>query len=137
MAAGGGGGGAGEEKLVHALNVLRRMPPAAVASDLKRLVQIAPELEDDLLEKVDQPLATDKCAKTGKTFLKCDYNRDGASYRCVPPRAARACCRPARLCRPRAGLCGARGGVRGAWGGSGGAGGPGREDWAANGLRAP
>lgn len=35
----------------------------------------------DLLASVDKPLKTLKCNKSGKTFLCCDYNRDGDSYR--------------------------------------------------------
>ena len=58
-----------------------------------------PELCEDLLSSVDQPLkiARDKTvsikshkywfhlisSKVGKDYLLCDYNRDGDSYRCV------------------------------------------------------
>ncbi len=40
-----------------------------------------PDLCEDLLSSIDQPLkvATDK--KLGKDYLLCDYNRDGDSYR--------------------------------------------------------
>lgn len=34
-----------------------------------------------MLASVDTPLKSLKCPKSGKTFLCCDYNRDGDSYR--------------------------------------------------------
>jgi len=40
-----------------------------------------PELCEDLLSSVDQPLKVAKCKATGKDYLLCDYNRDGDSYR--------------------------------------------------------
>lgn len=41
-----------------------------------------PDLTDDLLNTVDQPLQLAKDAK-GNAYLLCDYNRDGDSYRCA------------------------------------------------------
>lgn len=40
-----------------------------------------PDLTEDLLSSVDQPLDTHRCAKSGRDYLVCDYNRDGDSYR--------------------------------------------------------
>lgn len=40
-----------------------------------------PELTEDLLSSVDQPLTVRRCGKTGRDYLLCDYNRDGDSYR--------------------------------------------------------
>jgi len=40
-----------------------------------------PDLTDDLLSQVDQPLKVQKDPKSGKMFVQCDYNRDGDSYR--------------------------------------------------------
>ena len=39
-----------------------------------------PDLTDDLLNTIDQPLQAAKDAQ-GNTYLNCDYNRDGDSYR--------------------------------------------------------
>ena len=49
--------------------------------DLSDLIDLVPDLCEDLLSSIDQPLkvATDK--KVGKDYLLCDYNRDGDSYR--------------------------------------------------------
>ena len=44
------------------------------------LVDLAPDLTDDLLNTVDQPLQVAKDAQ-GNAYLLCDYNRDGDSYR--------------------------------------------------------
>lgn len=40
-----------------------------------------PDLAEDLLSSVDQPLEVKRCKSTGKDYLACDYNRDGDSYR--------------------------------------------------------
>lgn len=53
-------------------------PPARAAE----LVDLVPDLTDDLLNTVDQPLQLAKDAK-GNAYLLCDYNRDGDSYRRV------------------------------------------------------
>eukprot|EP00126_Sphaerothecum_destruens_P008725 Sdes_comp20325_c0_seq8m14005 len=69
-----------EQQLDCALDLMRRMPPQKIESNLAGLVELVPELCEDLLSSIDQPLkvATDS---TGKSFLICDYNRDGDSYR--------------------------------------------------------
>lgn len=64
-----------------ALNLMRRMPPSQVENSLAGLIEMVPELTDDLLSQVDQPLKVVKDTKTGKNFVLCDYNRDGDSYR--------------------------------------------------------
>lgn len=40
-----------------------------------------PDLTEDLLSSVDQPLTVRRCRTTGRDYLLCDYNRDGDSYR--------------------------------------------------------
>jgi len=71
----------GEEQLTSALNLMRRMPPAHVENSLAGLIELVPDLTDDLLNHVDQPLKVRKDEATGKHFILCDYNRDGDSYR--------------------------------------------------------
>lgn len=75
------GGEAEGGELNAALNLMRRMPPSKIALSLSGLVNLAPALTDELLQRVDQPLATARDAKSGKLYLLCDYNRDGDSYR--------------------------------------------------------
>ena len=70
-----------DEQLTAALNLMRRMPPSAVENSLAGLIELVPDLTDDLLNHVDQPLKVEKDTKTGKFFILCDYNRDGDSYR--------------------------------------------------------
>jgi len=64
-----------------ALDLMRRMPPSNVEDNLASLIDLAPDLCEQLLSSVDQPLriAYDKVSK--KDYLLCDYNRDGDSYR--------------------------------------------------------
>lgn len=67
-----------------ALDLLRRLPPANVVSNLNTLVSIFPHLADDLYSSVDQPLEVrvDKTPEgKGREYLICDYNRDGDSWR--------------------------------------------------------
>ena len=40
-----------------------------------------PDLCEDLLSSVDQPLKIARDKQAGKDYLLCDYNRDGDSYR--------------------------------------------------------
>ena len=40
-----------------------------------------PDLCEDLLSSVDQPLKIARDKHVGKDYLLCDYNRDGDSYR--------------------------------------------------------
>ncbi|KAG0164388.1 hypothetical protein DFQ28_010349 [Apophysomyces sp. BC1034] len=61
---------------------MRRLPPQHIEDNLAKLLQLVhPDLVDDLLSAIDQPLKLRRCAKSGKDYLLCDYNRDGDSYR--------------------------------------------------------
>ncbi|KAL8944225.1 MAG: hypothetical protein Q9211_000655 [Gyalolechia sp. 1 TL-2023] len=64
-----------------ALDLLRRLPPHSTSVNLNRICALAPDLTEDLLSSVDQPLQTRQCKKTKRDYLLCDYNRDGDSYR--------------------------------------------------------
>ena len=44
-----------------------------------------PDLCEDLLSSVDQPLKVARDKTVGKDYLLCDYNRDGDSYRLEYP----------------------------------------------------
>jgi len=71
----------GEELLTSALNLMRRMPPSSCENSLAGLIELVPDLTEDLLSNVDQPLKLQLDTKTQKQFVICDYNRDGDSYR--------------------------------------------------------
>ncbi|KAI0842952.1 F-actin capping protein, beta subunit [Hypoxylon sp. FL0890] len=64
-----------------ALDLLRRLNPKHTSTHLNSLINIAPDLTEDLLSSVDQPLSVRRCRQTGRDYLLCDYNRDGDSYR--------------------------------------------------------
>lgn len=70
-----------EDQLNSCLNLMRRMPPSATENSLAGLIELQPDLTDDLLTNVDQPLGVEKDPVEGKDFVKCDYSRDGDSYR--------------------------------------------------------
>jgi len=70
-----------DDKLNSALNLMRRMPPSSTENSLAGLLELAPELTDELLTHVDQPLKVAMDTKEQKEFVLCDYNRDGDSYR--------------------------------------------------------
>jgi len=69
------------DRLDCALDLMRRLPPTQIEDNLAGLLDLAPDLVEDLLSAVDQPLkiAFDNTAK--RDYLLCDYNRDGDSYR--------------------------------------------------------
>jgi len=70
-----------QEQLKAALNLMRRMPPNQTETNLNGLINLVPDLTDELLQRVDQPLKVAKDPKSGRSYVLCDYNRDGDSYR--------------------------------------------------------
>lgn len=62
-------------------DLLRRLNPKHTTAHLNSLIHLAPDLTEDLLSSVDQPLSIRRCKQTGRDYLLCDYNRDGDSYR--------------------------------------------------------
>jgi len=70
-----------EEQRDFALDLMRRMPPSDVDKNLGALIDLVPDLTEDLLSDIDQPLKIAYDAETQRDYLLCDYNRDGDSYR--------------------------------------------------------
>lgn len=70
-----------DNQLDAALDLMRRLPPQKAEKNLSDVIDLVPELCEDLLAAVDQPLRILKDKDTGKDYLLCDYNRDGDSYR--------------------------------------------------------
>lgn len=78
-----------EDKFDAALDLLRRLDPRNVKANLNSICALlqhdnseeGAELAQDLLSSVDTPLKLAKCEESGKSFLCCDYNRDGDLYR--------------------------------------------------------
>lgn len=69
------------DKLDCALDLMRRLPPTQIEDHLAGLLDIAPDLVEDLLSAVDQPLKIAFDGVSKRDYLLCDYNRDGDSYR--------------------------------------------------------
>jgi capping protein (actin filament) muscle Z-line, beta len=70
-----------EEQMNSSLNLMRRLPPSQTETNLSGLVSLLPELSEDLLQRVDQPLQIGVDESNNKKYILCDYNRDGDSYR--------------------------------------------------------
>ncbi|GMM36483.1 F-actin-capping protein subunit beta [Saccharomycopsis crataegensis] len=70
-----------EDSYAASIDLLRRLDPKNVSRNLTNLCRLVPDLADELLSSVDQPLQYRKCEESGDNFLICDYNRDGDSYR--------------------------------------------------------
>lgn len=70
-----------DQQLDCALDMMRRLPPQQIERNLSDLIDLVPQLCEDLLSAVDQPLRVAKDKATGQEYLLCDYNRDGDSYR--------------------------------------------------------
>jgi len=69
------------EPLDYALDLMRRLPPSHTETNLAGLIDLVPDLVEDLLSAVDQPLKIAYDSASKKDYLLCDYNRDGDSYR--------------------------------------------------------
>jgi hypothetical protein len=67
--------------LTPSSDLLRRLNPKHTAANLNSLITLVPDLTEELLSSVDQPLQLARCPKTQREYLLCDYNRDGDSYR--------------------------------------------------------
>ena len=67
-----------------ALQLMRRLPPEQVVNNLGTVLNARPDLTEELLSRVDQPLQVATDEVSGRDFLLCDYNRDADSYRHAP-----------------------------------------------------
>ncbi|KAI8373159.1 F-actin-capping protein subunit beta [Radiomyces spectabilis] len=71
-----------DEQYESALDLMRRLPPQNIEENMGKLMDLVhPDLVEELLSAIDQPLKVRRCEKTGRDYLICDYNRDGDSYR--------------------------------------------------------
>ncbi len=69
------------DKLDCALDLMRRLPPSQIEENLAGLIDLVPDLTEELLSAVDQPLKIAFDSVSKRDYLLCDYNRDGDSYR--------------------------------------------------------
>ena len=45
-----------KSKILAALGILRRLPPSKIRQNLAAIVNLQPDIQEELLSKVDQPL---------------------------------------------------------------------------------
>jgi len=69
------------DQLDCALDLMRRLPPAQIEDNLAGLLDLVPDLTEQLLSAVDQLLKIAHDPISKRDYLLCDYNRDGDSYR--------------------------------------------------------
>ncbi|XP_071478387.1 F-actin-capping protein subunit beta-like, partial [Diadema antillarum] len=70
-----------ERQLDCALDLMRRLPPQEIEKNLSNLIDLVPDLCEELLSSIDQPLKIARDRECGKDYLLCEYNRDADSYR--------------------------------------------------------
>jgi len=63
------------------LDLMRRLPPTRIEENVQALTTLVPDMADEFLGCVDQPLKVRMDKASGREYLTCDYNRDGESYR--------------------------------------------------------
>lgn len=63
------------------LDLLRHVPPKDVEERMFDIFQLNPDLTDEMISAVDIPLKIEQDKETHQDFIKCDYNRDGDSFR--------------------------------------------------------
>ncbi|TPP67255.1 Actin filament capping protein muscle Z-line beta [Fasciola gigantica] len=68
-------------QLNSVMDLMRRLPPQKIDRTLLDVINLVPDLCEDILSSIDQPLKIARDAKAGRDYLLCDYNRDGDSYR--------------------------------------------------------
>lgn len=72
-----------ESNIKVALDLNRKMPPSQIPKNVSALCQIITdeEQQDEMIQRIDQPLERINDSKNGNDFLKCEYNRDGDCWR--------------------------------------------------------
>jgi len=70
-----------DKKLDAALDCVRRLPPGDIQDTLASLCDLQPDLIEELLSSIDQPLQIAHDKESKRDYLLCDYNRDADSYR--------------------------------------------------------
>ena len=67
-----------EQQLDCALDLMRRLPPQEIEKNLSDLIDLVPDLCEDLLSSVDQPLKIARDKQVGKVrYNICVLTRDG------------------------------------------------------------
>lgn len=66
-----------------ALDLNRKLPPTQIPKNVAALCEVVTDEDhqDEMVQKIDQPLETLQDSKNGADFLKWEYNRDGDCWR--------------------------------------------------------
>ena len=69
--------------IAKALDLNRKLPPSQIPKNIAALSQIVEDedQQDEMIQRIDQPLEVLKDTNKGHDFLKCEYNRDGDCWR--------------------------------------------------------
>ncbi|KAL4455722.1 hypothetical protein ABPG74_003132 [Tetrahymena malaccensis] len=70
-----------QSKIEAALSLIRRLPPQKIHYNATAVSNLIDDQADEFLQKIDQPLEIGICSVTQREFIKCEFNRDGNSYR--------------------------------------------------------
>lgn len=70
-----------KKELKAAINLISMMPPSKMRKNQIGLINLAPSLEDNLLDKIELPHTIELDTTVNKQFLKTEFNRDGDEYR--------------------------------------------------------
>jgi len=66
-----------------ALSLNRKLPPSQIPANLAAILTLvlSEDDQDEIAQRIDQPLELVSDTAEGLDFLKCEYNRDGDSWR--------------------------------------------------------
>ena len=70
-----------KKELKAAINLISMMPPSKMRKNQVGLINLAPSLEDSLLDKVELPHILELDTLKNEHFIKTEFNRDGDEYR--------------------------------------------------------
>lgn len=66
-----------KKELKAAINLISMMPPSKMRKNQVGLINLAPSLEDNLLDKIELPHTLELDTVVNEHFLKTEFNRDG------------------------------------------------------------
>lgn len=70
-----------KDKVLAALNLIKRLPPSKIHHNANALSNLIPDQADELLQRIDKPLVVDVDPENNKEYIQSEFNRDGDSYR--------------------------------------------------------
>ena len=71
----------GDRRLDAALDLLHRLPPQQITTNVTKVAHLQPHLLDDVTSAIDQPLQTARDPCTGRDYVTSEYNRHDDCHR--------------------------------------------------------